>query len=235
MPHGVGCRNIRAARSLTTESFELDRDPPSVVSESASSKRRRRDVQPIRREFAEALRSWLNKFTVGDAVSAKLPRDTAKMLRKDLAAARDNWIRQAGDREAELRRRAADFLIYRDRKGKIADFHATRHTSISMLVAGGASPKTCQDLARHSTSRLTLDRYAHTKSRDKEDALTGRLGHISMPRPSHEDGTVSTTGSGGRLEQRAGARRHNSMRYRAASPRLRLPSQTVKKLAECRF
>ena len=70
-----------------------------------------------------------------------------------------------------------------------------------MLVEGGASPKTCQDLARHSTSRLTLDRYAHTKSRDKEDALTGGLGHISMPRPPREDSTVSTTGSGERLEQ----------------------------------
>jgi len=33
----------------------------------------------------------------------------------------------------------------------VADFHASRGTYISNLVASGVSVKTCQELARHST------------------------------------------------------------------------------------
>ena len=59
----------------------------------------------------------------------------------------------------------------RDREGRVADFHATRHTFISGIVAGNASIKVAQELARHSTSRLTVDRYCHTTTHEVVDAL----------------------------------------------------------------
>ena len=43
----------------------------------------------------------------------------------------------------------------------VADFHSLRHTFISNLVAGGVHPKLAQQLARHSTITLTMDRYSH--------------------------------------------------------------------------
>jgi integrase/recombinase XerD len=76
------------------------------------------------------------------------------MLQRDLAAARAAWIREArtdGERE---QREASDFLRYEDAAGQVADFHALRHTYISGIVAGGASVKTAQELARHSTPVL---------------------------------------------------------------------------------
>ena len=47
-----------------------------------------------------------------------------------------------------------------------ADFHALRHSFISNLVRAGVSPKVAQQLARHSTIALTMDRYAHTAMGD---------------------------------------------------------------------
>ena len=42
----------------------------------------------------------------------------------------------------------------------IVDFHALRGTYVTHLVASGASVKTCQTLARHSTPSLTIGIYA---------------------------------------------------------------------------
>ncbi len=79
------------------------------------------------------------------------PRDkTAKMLRADLA--------DAG-------------IQYRDNAGLVADFHSLRHTSITNLARGGVHPKVAQQLARHSTITMTLDRYSHTVIGDLADGL----------------------------------------------------------------
>ena len=43
----------------------------------------------------------------------------------------------------------------------IADFHSLRNTFISNLVAGGVHPNVAQQLARHSSITLTMDRYSH--------------------------------------------------------------------------
>jgi hypothetical protein len=42
-----------------------------------------------------------------------------------------------------------------------ADFHALRHTYVTMIQEN-ATPKTAQELARHSDSRLTIGRYSHS-------------------------------------------------------------------------
>jgi hypothetical protein len=103
----------------------------------------------------------------------RMPNNTARMLRKDLAAARKAWLKAAGSDDAERQRRQqSDFLRYRNAAGEVAEFHATRHTYISGIVAGGkASVKTWQELARHSTPVLTIGRYAHARLHD----LTGAL------------------------------------------------------------
>ncbi len=53
----------------------------------------------------------------------------------------------------------------------VADFHSLRHTFISNLVAGGVHPKLAQQLARHSTITLTMDRYSHVGLLDLNAAL----------------------------------------------------------------
>ncbi|NUQ53071.1 MAG: hypothetical protein HUU19_10295, partial [Phycisphaerales bacterium] len=55
-------------QSLTTRSFDLDADPPTVTVEASYSKRRRRDVQPLRPDIAEALRATLEATPRGEHV-----------------------------------------------------------------------------------------------------------------------------------------------------------------------
>lgn len=56
---------IGELQSLTPRSFNLNGDPPTITVEAAYSKRRRRDVQPIRTDPADTLRVWLNMQPVG--------------------------------------------------------------------------------------------------------------------------------------------------------------------------
>jgi integrase len=172
-------------RSLKPSSFDLDSDPPTVTVDAAYSKRRRQDVQPIRSDLTEILRPWLAEQPVGALVFGNLPGGTARMLRSDLAAARKKWIADAeNDGEEQDRRERSEFLQYENAAGEVADFHgATRHGYISAIVAGGASVKTAQELARHSTPVLTIGRYSHARLHD----LTGALEALPDLQPKPTD------------------------------------------------
>jgi len=172
-------------RSLTPASFDLDSDPPTVTVGAAYSKRRRNDVQPIRRDLADLLRPWLAEQAQGGTMFSRMPSYAARMLRKDLAAARQQWIGEPDtDAEQEARKRS-DFLRYEDSAGRFADFHSTRHTYISGIVASGASVKTSQELARHSDPRLTIGRYSHVRLMDLQGALEA-LPDTTPPKPEQQ-------------------------------------------------
>ncbi len=71
-----------------------------------------------------------------------------------------------------------------------ADFHSLRHTFISNLAACGVHPKLAQQLARHSTITLTMDRYSHVGLLDMNTALES-LPNIAAP----ESQTMRATGT----------------------------------------
>jgi integrase len=142
-----------------------------VTVQAAYSKHRRKDVQPIRRDLADILGPWLVAKQPGRPVFSGMPDKTAKMMRKDLADAKTKWVEEVKSPEAQKPRLDADFLEYRDSAGRVADFHALRHTYISRLVRSGANVKVAQELARHSTPMLTLGRYAHVEVLDQTKAL----------------------------------------------------------------
>jgi Phage integrase family len=165
----------------------LTGDKPTVTVDAAHSKRRRTDVQPIRSDLAELMKAWLKGKPRNQKLFANLPGDTARMLRSDLAAARAAWIAEAGnDAKERKQREQSDFLSYRNHAGEVADFHATRHTYVSVLAASGAPVKTVQELARHSTPTLTFGRYAHARSAD----VTGAL--AALPEIEIADGARSS-------------------------------------------
>ena len=166
---GTGFR-ANELRNLTPRSFDLDADPPTVTVEAGYSKRRRRDVQLIRRDLAEALRLWLAGRPAEGPVFS-VPERTAEMLRADLEAAREVWLEEAASDEERRVRERTGFLAYRDSSERVADFHSLRHTYITNLVRGGAHPKVAQTLARHSTVSLTLDKYTHLGLYDEAAAL----------------------------------------------------------------
>jgi len=188
---GTGFR-AKELRSLTPESFDLDAEPPTVTVAAAHSKRRHQDVQPIRRDLAEVLRPWLAGKLERRPVFDGLPDDTARMLRKDLDAARADWINEAKNDQCEFAsRQESDFLAYKNATGEVADFHSIRHTYISGIVASGASVKVAQTLARHSTPTLTIGRYAHARLHDLQGALDG----LPDQSPTNEPRVLRATGT----------------------------------------
>ena len=141
----------REIGSLTGSSFDFGAEPPTVTIEARYSKRRHRDVQPLRPELAEMMRAHLAD-SLPKAPAFNMPHDNERvpMLREDEEVAG---------------------IEYKDSDGKFADFHSLRHTFITNLAKSGVHPKVAQRLARHSTIRLTMDHYTHVEMEQQTEAL----------------------------------------------------------------
>jgi len=171
-------------RSLTPESFDLESESPTVEVEAAYSKRRRKDVQPLRPDLAALLRDYLRDKPAGQAV---WPGDPD-------APSNSWWFKGADMIRADLEAAGIDF---RDKDGQVFDFHALRHQFISSLAAAGVHPKIAQTLARHSTITLTMDRYTHvglfdqTAALDKLPALPATGSELERMKATGTDGAHS--------------------------------------------
>ena len=114
------------------------------------------------------------------------------MFRRDLDEARSIWLTEVEKLadEHDLRT-ASKFLKPENANGEVADFHALRHTFITLLASSGVHPKVAQQLARHSTITLTMDRNSHTKLADLTAAV-GTLPTLAMPHRLTMTGTDTT-------------------------------------------
>jgi integrase len=144
---GTGFR-LGEILSLVPESFRLDQEPPAIVCQAEHTKNGREAIQPILPELAELLRPWLARKPAGVPVLSVRRDVAARVLRQDLEA--------AGVEEAEA-----------------YDFHCLRHSYITMVVKSGASVKVCQELARHSDPKLTMNIYTHLTIHDTAKGLAG--------------------------------------------------------------
>lgn len=166
--------------SLKLGSFDFEAEPPTVTVEAMYSKRKRLDTIVLHETVIERLAVWLAEkkpsvkdvlFPVNGKVEGGVDRKTAKMMRKDLEAARLIWLAEADSEEEANARASSDFLLYENHAGKFADFHANRHTYITNLAKAGVSPKTAQTLARHSDVRLTMGVYTHSNFQEQAEAV----------------------------------------------------------------
>ena len=189
--------------SLRESSLDLNDLEPTVTVDAAYSKRRREDVLPLHTNVAAILLLWRRKRAeqasretrAGLSIdcSTKLWPGTwhekaAKMLRMDLGAARERWIEDAENKQELERRKSTGCLLYRNANG-VADFHALRHTFITNLAQSGVHPKVAQQLARHSTITLTMDRYSHVERSVMHEAVQSLsdLPELSLAPPQHVD------------------------------------------------
>jgi integrase len=147
---GTGFR-ANELRTLTPERFSLDSKTPTVTGRSCYTKNGKEAVQPISAALADRLRPWLAHKAPGVSVFEGMRDHTAAMIRVDLKAAG---------------------IPYQTDEG-VADFHSLRGDFISYLVSSGASVKTCQTLARHSTPSLTIGVYAKASLHDINGAVEG--------------------------------------------------------------
>jgi integrase len=169
---GTGFRR-EELRTLTPEQFNLDSDPPTVRVLACYAKNGREAVQPLPHALADRLVPWLDLKAPGRPVFEGMTKRTAdEMLAIDLKAAGIEPESDSG----------------------IVDFHALRGTYISHLVSSGASVKTCQTLARHSSPVLTIGIYAKASLHDIAGAVES-LPDLTPTQPHCE--ALSATGTEG--------------------------------------
>jgi integrase len=160
--------------TLTPRSFALGDKLATIRCWAAYTKNRKEAVQPLPPDVAAALRGYLDGKPMDAPVwPGEWQEQAADMLRLDLDAAG---------------------IPYRDAAGCVADFHALRHSYITLLSQNGVSPKMAQELARHSDIRLTMNVYTHTALYDLAGAVDG------LPRlmPGSGPQTLAATGTDGK-------------------------------------
>ncbi len=137
-------------RTLTRSSFKLDDDPPAVRVRARDAKSRREAEVPLRASLVAELRDHLaGKLPTADTFTVS--RTIAAVLRADLIAAGLPTV---------------------DEDGRKLVFPSFRHTTGSWLSAEGVPLKVVQRVLRHSTFKLTADRYTHVERRAVAEALS---------------------------------------------------------------
>ena len=122
----------------------------------------------------------------------------ARMLRDDLAAARNAWLKEAKDDPQEYaQRQQSDFLADTNHDGEITDFHSLRHTCGAWLAMTGAPPMVVQTVMRHQSIGLTMDTYGHLFPGQAADAVGRMRSMLTTParscRPRHCEQPAPTT------------------------------------------
>ncbi len=150
---GTGFR-ANALANLTPADFDLN-GSPTVTMAARFAKNRKTKVQPLPADVAAALCEYLN----GKPANALVWGGTwasgcmaAEMLRRDLEAVGIPYAVESSDGP------------------EFADFHALRHTYLTMLGRNGVDLRTAQELAGHSTPLLT-ERYSHRRFYDLAGAV----------------------------------------------------------------
>jgi hypothetical protein len=129
-------------RKLTAGNFDLDAEPPLVVTRAQHVKRRTRHEQVLTAGMVKLLRPQLAKKLPGALLFPTMPDKytLAEMLRADLADARAAWIAAAGTdaKEAERRQRSDYLAAPRPARGFLQPPpHARAHARLRRPLADG--------------------------------------------------------------------------------------------------
>jgi integrase len=186
--------------TMTPASFDMDRDTPTATVQAACTKNRKEAVQPLPQDVAAVLRDYLADKSANQPVwSGTWANDaSAKMLRRDLADARAAWLESFQDAQERTEAERSDFLAYCDSERRYTDFHALRHTFITMVGKSGVSAREHMDLARHSSYTMTA-RYSHSRFYDLAAAVQGLP--IPTGSPDADRQALRATGTDGRTHQ----------------------------------
>jgi integrase len=142
---------------LTPECFDLAGDVPTVTLSVRTDKSRKGKIQPLPADVADLMCAYLDGKAGGLAVWpggwwSEHGGKGAEMLRRDLADAGIPYTVDSPDGPLHC------------------DFHALRHTYLTLGGRAGIDLRTLQDLAGHSTSKLT-ERYTHIRLHDLAGAV----------------------------------------------------------------
>jgi integrase len=177
-----------ALASLTPERFDLDPHGPVVTCAARDAKNRKTKVQPLPPDVADLLRAYLkgrpSRRPIWGGTWARDHRGS-EMLRLDLAAAGVPYVVEGPDGPL------------------FADFHALRHTYLTLGGRAGIDLRTLQELAGHSKPELTT-RYSHRRVYDLATAVEKLPNFLpaGQERPAPE--ALAATGTDGTAPEKLG-------------------------------
>jgi integrase len=146
---------VSGLASLTPASFDLDMDMPTATLSARRNKSRITKVQPLPRDVAVLLAEYLRDKPDDQPLwggTWSRQGKGAEMLRIDLEAAGIPYAIEGPDGPL------------------FADFHALRHTYLTLGGKAGIDLRTLQELAGHSSPLLTA-RYSHRRLYDLAGAV----------------------------------------------------------------
>jgi integrase/recombinase XerC len=179
---GTGFR-AKGLASLTPESFDWSGKFPVVTLAARNAKNKKTKEQPLPPDLADLLRPYMTSKAAGQPLWggtwAKDHRG-AEMLRMDLEVAGIPYIVEGPDGPLH------------------ADFHSLRHSYLTLGSKSGIDLRTLQELAGHSTSKLT-ERYSHRRLHDLAGAVE-KMPKLTADHPSlKEVGQLKATGTDGKF------------------------------------
>ena len=177
---GTGFR-ASALAHLMPNDFDLDADAPTVTLAARYNKSRKLKVQPLPADVANALRDYLDgKSSTAPVWGGTWASDArgAEMIRGDLAAAGIAYATEGPDGP-----------LY-------ADFHALRHSFLTLGGRSGIDLRTLQELAGHSKPELTA-RYSHRRLYDLTGAVAKLPNLVPTDAPETSAQPLRMTGTDG--------------------------------------
>jgi len=155
---------------LTRADFALDE--PTVTIQAKHAKNRKRATVPLRKVWAAELRTHLDGKLPTAAAFRVPPRGHgAKLIRADMQAAGVTSV---------------------DEMGLRLDFHSLRHTAGSWLVARGVPLKIVSQILRHSTIKITADRYSHIQREALVEALEDNMPDLDAAQATGTEDHIRT-------------------------------------------
>ena len=212
---GTGFR-AAALASLAPESFNLEGNRPTATLPARFNKSRKTKVQPLPPDVAELLRAYLADKPAGAPVWPGPWVDlAAEMLRVDLDDAGIPYTVEGPDGPLH------------------ADFHALRHSYLTLGGKAGIDLRTLQELAGYSTPVLTA-RYAHVRLHDLSGAVEKMPSFL--PVESEPQEAMKATGTGGAytlLPQQSDGEHGRGMVANGSAPEMPVP-ETSRNLLSAR-
>lgn len=185
-----------AIAAIRVRSFGKHGTTSAVLVPAGASNKYKHDRWVLLRQSLWTLLSAHMAGKQSDELVFRMPSKghSAKMVRKDVDAARARWISQADTDEERQRREQSNFLRYQDDAGLFLDFHAFRHTrGVWLFEHHNAKPREVQELLGVGSLAL-VDRY--TKSMKVTDAAVIERGPDLVIAPAsdrHMTGTIEST------------------------------------------
>ena len=144
-------------RQLRWGDVRVDSATPSLQLRAETTKGKRADLLPLRRDVADQLRAARG----GAEENERVLKSMASM------ESHKRYLSQAG-------------IPFKDGLGRRVDFHALRHTFGSMLAKAGIAPRVAMSLMRHTDMRLTMNVYTDAGVLDLSGAVDS-LPHVDRP------------------------------------------------------